>query len=242
MNIREKENLYILAKTKYYEGEPILSDFEFDNLEDELKLENSQVIKIVGSQDLKDIKFNHVSPMLSLNKIQVQRNEAISIPSNKFLGWQTSNSPNAFQKYTFEATPKFDGSSCNLIYENGKLTLALTRGDGSKGQNIIEKMKLIVPETINILDKVEIRGEVVIPITTFDSKYSNIYKNPRNFVAGILGRDEISESIVKDFHFESLYEKVMPFFFSYYSGLLKVLGIFNSQLEHKIKRNELNLQ
>ena len=36
--------------------------------------------------------------------------------------------------------------------------------------------------------------------------------------------------------------KLLPFFFSYYSGLLKVLGIFNSQLEHKIKRNELNLQ
>jgi DNA ligase (NAD+) len=203
MSIQEQENLYLIAKTKYYEGEPILSDFEFDLLEEELKAQNSQVIKIVGSQELKDIKFNHASPMLSLNKIQVQRNEAISIPSNKFLGWQTSNSPNAFQKYTFEATPKFDGSSCNLIYENGKLTLALTRGDGTKGQNIIEKMKLIVPQTISIQDKVEIRGEVVIPVSTFESKYSEIYKNPRNFVAGILGRDIVDNQIVSDFHFIS---------------------------------------
>jgi DNA ligase (NAD+) len=201
MSILEKENLYLLAKTKYYEGEPILSDFEFDLLEEELKSANSQVIKIVGSQDLKDIKFNHASPMLSLNKIQVQRNESITIASNKFIGWQTSNSPNAFQTYQMEATPKFDGSSCNLIYENGKLTLALTRGDGSKGQNIIEKMKLIVPNTINLKDKIEIRGEVVIPVSTFESKYSELYKNPRNFVAGILGRDIVDNQIVSDFHF-----------------------------------------
>jgi NAD-dependent DNA ligase len=119
MNIQEKENLYLLAKTKYYEGEPILSDFEFDNLEDELKMENSQVIKIVGSQDLKDIKFNHVSPMLSLNKIQVQRNESIDIANTKYRTWLTANQNNT--SLQMEATPKFDGSSCNLIYENGKL-------------------------------------------------------------------------------------------------------------------------
>jgi DNA ligase (NAD+) len=201
MSILEKENLYLLAKTKYYEGTPILSDFEFDLLEDELKAANSQVIKIVGSQDLKDIKFNHASPMLSLNKIQVQRNEPISIASTKYVSWRTANSPNAFANYQMEATPKFDGSSCNLIYENGQLTLALTRGDGDKGQNIIEKMKLIVPQTININDKVEIRGEVVIPVSTFDAKYANIYKNPRNFVAGILGRDIVDNQIISDFHF-----------------------------------------
>ena len=199
MNIQEKENLYLLAKTKYYEGEPILSDFEFDNLEDELKVENSQVIKIVGSQDLKDIKFNHASPMLSLNKIQVQRNEPISIANTKYRTWLTANQSNT--TLAMEATPKFDGSSCNLIYENGKLTLALTRGDGAKGQNIIEKIKLIVPNTISSKDKIEIRGEVVIPVTTFDTKYSAIYKNPRNFVAGILGRDIVDTSIISDFHF-----------------------------------------
>jgi DNA ligase (NAD+) len=198
MNIREKENLYILAKTKYYEGEPILSDFEFDNLEDELKLENSQVIKIVGSQDLKDIKFNHVSPMLSLNKIQVQRNQPL--PIDQFVHWFNTSNPIGNQS-SLEASPKFDGSSCNLIYEDGILQWALTRGDKEKGQNIIDKMRLIVPPTIDIKGKVEIRGEVVIAVDTFESKYSHIYKNPRNFVAGILGRDEISESIVKDFHF-----------------------------------------
>lgn len=199
MNLQEKENLYLLAKTKYYEGESPLSDFEFDLLEQELIAENSQVVKIVGSQDLKDLKFNHASPMLSLNKIQVQRNEPISIANTKYQTWLTANQENT--SLQMEATPKFDGSSCNLIYENGKLTLALTRGDGAKGQNIIEKMKLIVPNQINISDKVEIRGEVVIPVNIFEEKYANIYKNPRNFVAGILGRDIVDTSIISDFHF-----------------------------------------
>jgi DNA ligase (NAD+) len=199
MNLHEKENLYLLAKQKYYEGDSILSDFEFDSLEEELKSANSQVTRIVGSQNLKDAKFNHASPMLSLNKIQVLRGQ--SLPIDQFTNW--FQSVNQFKKPTLEATPKFDGSSCNLIYNEGKLQWALTRGDKAKGQNIIEKMKLIVPETINIPGKVEIRGEVVIPVSTFDSKYSHIYKNPRNFVAGILGRDDIDSSIVSDFHFVS---------------------------------------
>jgi len=198
MSIKEKENLYLLAKQKYYEGETIMSDFEFDLLEDELKSINSQVTRIVGSQNLKDAKFNHASPMLSLNKIQVQPG---NLPNavNAFNTWFSHHSPNS--DILLEATPKFDGSSCNLIYENGQLQWALTRGDKQKGQNIIDKMNLIVPSSINIDDKVEIRGEVVIPTQVFEEKYAKLYKNPRNFVAGILGRDEVDAQIISDFHF-----------------------------------------
>ena len=198
MNIKDLENNYLLAKQKYYEGNPIMSDYEFDYLEDQLTLAESQVVNIVGSSNLKDAKFHHLSPMLSLNKIQVHHN--VPFPSIAFNSWYSQykigNTP-------LEATPKFDGSSCNLIYENGKLEWALTRGNKTQGQNIIDKMKLIVPNTINIQDKTEIRGEVVIPIDIFESKYAEHYKNPRNFVAGILGRDEINEEIIKDFHFVS---------------------------------------
>lgn len=203
MEIKTLENQYLLAKQKYYEGFPILSDFEFDILEEKLKNAGSQVINLVGSSLLKDAKFNHASPMLSLNKIQVHHN--IPFPSSTFNSWylqyKISDTP-------LEASPKFDGSSCNLIYENGKLEWALTRGDKVKGQNIIDKMKLIVPNTININDKVEIRGEVVIPVKKFEEKYASIYKNPRNFVAGILGRDEIDPEIIKDFHFVSFEARI----------------------------------
>jgi len=202
MNIKDLENQYLLAKQKYYEGNPIMSDYEFDLLEENLKDSNSQVINIVGSQSLKDAKFNHASPMLSLNKIQVHHK--IEFPTDKFNTWYSSNKTKAL----LEATPKFDGSSCNLIFENGSLEWALTRGDKAKGQNIIDKMKLIVPQTINIKDKCEIRGEVVIPIKIFEKKYSKDYKNPRNFVAGILGRDEIDEEIIKDFRFVSFEARI----------------------------------
>lgn len=197
MSIQEKENLYLLAKKLYYEGNPIMSDFEFDLLEDELKSLDSQIIKIVGSQNLKDAKYHHPSKMLSLSKIQVLNNE--DLPITQFNNWVSSNYQNL--DIPLEITPKFDGSSCNLVYESGKLQWALTRGDKFKGQDIISKMKLIVPEKININDKVEIRGEVVIPTEVFNKKYAKIYKNPRNFVAGILGRDEVDAQIISDFHF-----------------------------------------
>ena len=203
MDIKVLENQYLLAKQKYYEGDPIMSDYEFDYLEDQLKLAESQVVNIVGSQSLKDAKFNHASPMLSLNKIQVHHN--IPFPTSKFNSWYLGSK---ISSTLLEATPKFDGSSCNLIYENGKLEWALTRGDKEKGQNIIDKMKLIVPQTINIKDKCEIRGEVVIPIKIFEEKYAKDYKNPRNFVAGILGRDEINEEIIKDFRFVSFESRI----------------------------------
>jgi DNA ligase (NAD+) len=203
MDIKALENQYLLAKQKYYEGNPIMSDYEFDLLEENLKSANSQVINIVGSQSLKDAKFHHLSPMLSLNKIQVHHN--IPFPTNKFNSWYLQYK---ISDIPLEASPKFDGSSCNLIYENGKLEWALTRGDKEKGQNILDKMKLIVPNTINIKDKVEIRGEVVIPVKKFEEKYASIYKNPRNFVAGILGRDEIDSEIIKDFHFVSFEARI----------------------------------
>jgi DNA ligase (NAD+) len=198
MDIKALENQYLLAKQKYYEGNPIMSDYEFDYLEDQLNQAGSQVTKIVGSQNLKDAKFNHPSKMLSLNKIQVHHSK-MSNAIEAFNTWYTTH---AIQTGTeLEATPKFDGSSCNLVYNNGNLEWALTRGDKFKGQNILPKMKLIVPKTINSQDKVEIRGEVVIPTHVFEEKYAHIYKNPRNFVAGILGRDDIDSDIIQDFHF-----------------------------------------
>lgn len=195
MNLKDLENQYLLAKQKYYEGNPTMSDYEFDLLEENLNSLNSQVTKIVGSQSLKDAKFHHLSPMLSLNKIQVHHKDPF--PYDKFLLWYESANSNT----ELEATPKFDGSSCNLIYNNGNLEWALTRGDKERGQNILDKMKLIVPNQISLKGKIEIRGEVVISIKTFEEKYSKDYKNPRNFVSGILGRDDVSQSIIKDFHF-----------------------------------------
>jgi DNA ligase (NAD+) len=195
MNIQEKESLYLQAKEAYYIGEPIMSDFEFDTLESELKDSGSSIIHKVGST--KAGKFDHISPMLSLGKISVYDNE--QLPLSEVSKWMSDSNE-------FEVTPKLDGNAVNLIYEKGKLKLALSRGTGLKGFDITEKLKHIVPALATIpyegipYELMEIRGEVVLPVSIFNKKYSD-FKNPRNFVAGVLGRDETDPNVVKDFKF-----------------------------------------
>jgi DNA ligase (NAD+) len=194
----ELENQYLEAKRKYYEGNPIMSDSKFDELEEKLRKMDSKVIQIVGSEELeKDTK--HLSAMLSLQKIQVNDLSDKTIPSNKFKAWIKKTESNFTELI---AEPKFDGSSCNLIYDGGKLISAATRGNGLEGTNITDKISLIVPKEIqtDYPGLIEIRGEVIIKTKKFEEKYSKINKNPRNFVAGILGRDDISNCI-QDFEF-----------------------------------------
>jgi DNA ligase (NAD+) len=187
--MKPQEKLYLRAKEAYYAGEPIMSDSDFDLLEVELKSQGSEVVNIVGSGSTG--KIPHPSNMLSLAKISVYDNE--SLPMDEVKKWLEV----CRDSKTFEFTSKMDGNAVNLIYKNGKLRHAITRGEGHRGYDVVDKMKHIVPNTINHDGLVEIRGEVVIKVSTFNEKYSE-YKNPRNFVAGILNRDETEIQIVKD--------------------------------------------
>jgi len=210
----QNEQLYLNAKKAYYEGNPIMTDTQFDRLEESLKAENSSVIHIVGhNESSKNVK--HISPMLSLQKIQVNDLSDKSTPITKFNDWVRKSTT---QKVQLTAEPKFDGSSCNIIYDNGKLITASTRGNGIEGTDITNKISLIVPTQINIdyPGLIEIRGEVIIKAKTFNEKYSADYKNPRNFVAGILGRDEVNNEIINDFEFIAFdyrlhYDNMMDF-------------------------------
>ena len=186
------EQLYVRAKEAYYTGEPIMSDSDFDLLEAELKQEESDVIHIIGSGSAG--KIPHPSAMLSLGKISVYDNE--NLPMEELRKWFDS----CRSSKTFEFTTKLDGNAVNLIYKNGKLQHAITRGEGHRGYDVVDKLKHIVPHTIDEKGVVEVRGEVVIKISTFNEKYSE-YKNPRNFVAGILNRDETNLEIAKDLDF-----------------------------------------
>ena len=68
------------------------------------------------------------------------------------------------EHFTFYCEPKFDGASLNLIYEHGRLQQAITRGDGSIGEDVTQNVKTIgsIPLQIAYLGLIEIRGEVVI--------------------------------------------------------------------------------
>ncbi|QOY52849.1 NAD-dependent DNA ligase LigA [Candidatus Sulfurimonas baltica] len=99
------------------------------------------------------------------------------------------------KKISFYCEPKFDGASLNLIYENGELTQAITRGDGEIGELITQNVKTIktVPLTIEYEERIEIRGEVVIFKEEFEKinearmrEGEAVFANPRNAAAGSL--------------------------------------------------------
>jgi DNA ligase (NAD+) len=188
----ELEQHYIAAKEAYYSGTPLLSDDEFDRLEADLLSLGSDVPYIVGADDRK-AKYSHPSKMLSLAKYQATIDG--TPPTESAIAWMKQ-----FGASSFEVTPKYDGNAANCIYVDGKLSQVLTRGNGSKGRDVTDKVRHNLPETINIPGTVEIRGEVVIMVSKFNEKYAT-FKNPRNYVAGVLNRDENPAEVIADLDF-----------------------------------------
>jgi len=186
------EQLYFQAKGAYYNGEPIMSDDEFDILENNLLSMGSDAPHIVGADDRK-AKYSHPSPMLSLAKYQATLDG--TPPTEAATNWMKS-----INDLNYEITPKYDGNAANAIYQDGKLLQVLSRGNGTKGRDITSKVRHNFPETIAITGTVEIRGEVVIAVETFNKKYSD-FKNPRNYVAGVLNRDENPADAIADLDF-----------------------------------------
>ena len=197
MDILDLEERYLKAKEAYYSGSPILTDDEFDRLEEVLKSMSSDVVNMVGSTD-RNYKHQHLSPMLSLNKAQAALDG--TPPTIQMNDWFS-----LFPSGTvFEATPKYDGNAVNLIYRKGKFEKAITRGDKLKGRDVTSKLIRKVPlwlEGVN--EDVEVRGEAVMEVSTFVRKYSH-FKNPRNFIAGCLNRDDIDESTLDNITFMAL--------------------------------------
>jgi len=85
MNLKEKEKFYLKAKETYYNGNPIISDVEFDTLEAELKSLGSDVVTIVGAPD-RNAKFPHITPMLSLSKFQTDKATG-KPPTSEAIAW-----------------------------------------------------------------------------------------------------------------------------------------------------------
>ena len=188
----ELEQLYFQAKEAYYTGQSLLTDDEFDKLEHELINMGSDAPYIVGANDRK-AKYSHPSPMLSLAKYQASLSGTAPIEST--INWMKK-----FGATSFEVTPKYDGNAANVIYQDGKLLQVLTRGNGSKGRDITDKVKHNIPDRIDLQGTVEVRGEVVIKISTFNENYFH-FKNPRNYVAGVLNRDDNSSETLRNLDF-----------------------------------------
>jgi len=139
--------------------------------------------------------------MLSLAKLQTEATEnGTDYQEDDFRKWVNKNKAILGLMPELEASPKFDGNAINIIYQGTKLVNILTRGDGLTGKDITKRMAQHVPSELILLgldvedtDTVEIRAEVVIDIRIFNEKYAADFANARNYVAGVIGKDDADE-------------------------------------------------
>jgi DNA ligase (NAD+) len=177
------ETIYKQAKEDYYNsGDSKLTDAEFDFLEEKLHIEK----KNVGTEinNVHGTKVQHPTPVLSLSKISIMKNQDDEF--QKIINWVQAKTNNKTIKLEF--TPKYDGNSVNIIYEEGILKNIATRGNGKIGLDITKRLACKVPSTIPEKSIVEYRAEVIMKDSIFNSKYANSFKNSRNMIAGVLHR------------------------------------------------------
>ena len=199
---RMKELINILnnASNAYYNQIPIMSDYEWDKLYDELNLleyvteivlANSPTHNVGYSvaDELKEVEHNH--PMLSLDKTK-SVDELIEFIGNRdcFL------------------SVKADGLTTSLHYINGKLIGAETRGDGVRGTECLQNVLTMenVPKEIPYKDELIIDGETIIGWDTFREINDKLpedkkYKHPRNLVSGSLQLLDSKEAASRDMRF-----------------------------------------
>lgn len=201
---RHEELKQILAKHDYQYhvlDQPLISDYEYDQLMAELlKIEQkSEGLDLkdspsqrVGATPLGSFeKAAHRLPMLSLaNSYSTEDILEFDERTKKFLNTQDD--------VDYLCEPKFDGLSMELIYENGRLVRALTRGDGTVGEDVTQNVKTIrsIPLKLTLANPpalLEVRGEVLM----FKKDFANLnehqqesglqtFANPRNAAAGTI--------------------------------------------------------
>lgn len=182
--VQELEKKIIKHKALYYQGRPEISDSEFDKIEEELKKldPKNPTLNIVGTTSSASDKIKHDKKMLSLEKTYILEDLVDWMGNEEIL-----------------STMKLDGISCSLIYQDGDLFVAKTRGDGSFGENITSKVLWItnVPKLITSKNKIEIRGELFCDEKSFfdlSKEMTDIgLEKPtsqRNIVAGLMGRKD----------------------------------------------------
>lgn len=183
----------------YVLNNPVISDFEFDLLINELEtlektfpsfISKNSPTQRVGSDISNEFRqYEHRYPMMSL--ANTYNEDEIRDFNNKVL--KAAGLP---ASYVCEL--KFDGASISLTYRNNKLFKALTRGDGTRGDDVTLNVKTIksIPDTIsdtNIPDEFIIRGEILMPKAVFKRLNNEREKaglfpfaNPRNAASGTL--------------------------------------------------------
>ncbi|HAS59831.1 MAG TPA: NAD-dependent DNA ligase LigA, partial [Algoriphagus sp.] len=190
----------------YQESRIEISDYEFDQLLEELirleteypdLLDPDSPSQRVGGTITKEFQtVAHEYRMLSLgNTYTIEELKAFDERVQKGLG---------HSDYEYFCEMKFDGVAISLVYENGKLIRAVTRGDGTKGDDVTANVRTIrnIPLSVtgkNIPEKFEVRGEIFLPHREFEKinaeraeKGDALLANPRNAASGTLKMQDSS--------------------------------------------------
>lgn len=196
--IRHHEYLYYVLDT------PEITDSEYDRLMLRLReIENSYpdsipadspTQRVGGRVDSQFTEVKHMAQMLSLSN-------AFSLEELKAFDERVKSGLPAGSAVEYVMEPKIDGLACSLIYENGKLVRAATRGDGVVGENVTANVRTIrtipltlkVPEGEVVPELLDVRGEVYMPRQAFmrlntarAERGESEFANPRNAAAGSL--------------------------------------------------------
>lgn len=196
--IRHNEYLY------YVLDAPELTDAEYDSLMARLReLEarypdsipaDSPTQRVGGRASSQFTEVRHLEPLLSLGNV-------FSAEELRAFDERVQGGLPAGSKVEYVMEPKIDGLACSLIYENGKLVRAATRGDGVVGENVTANVRTIrsipltlkVPEGEAVPELLDVRGEVYMPRQAFmrlneqrAERGESEFANPRNAAAGSL--------------------------------------------------------
>ena len=184
---------------------PSISDFEFDT-----KLKQLQALETAHPQ-----YYDASSPTLRVGGevtknfetvVHAQRMYSLdnSYSKEDLMDWETRLRKMVDGPIQYTCELKYDGASISLTYENGLLVQALTRGDGTQGDNVTANIKTIKSVPLKLRgdypDKFEIRGEIVLPFEGFNAMNAERiaageepYKNPRNTASGSLKLQDSAE-------------------------------------------------
>ncbi len=205
--IEELAARIVELRDAYYRGEPLVADADYDAVEDELRAlvaehpdlaPSPNPLEQVGATAVLHAPVRHSRPMLSLEK--ATKPEQVAAFFERFPGQPVV------------VMPKLDGFSLALVYENGRLARAVTRGDGTTGDDVTPLVRALsdgVPDTIDAEGRTEVRGEMVMLRSTF-AAYNKAHPdkpliNPRNAAAGTVRAkdpEQVKERRLRFFAFD----------------------------------------
>jgi len=237
MELSFKDYLSLIKRLNKYSEEyyifdsSSIPDSEYDELYkqiEEFEAKNPQLIspisptQKVGANPKNGFKkVKHLSQLWSLDNVFLKI---------EFKDWVKSRF--AGKDLEFLCEPKFDGASLNLIYENGELKQAITRGNGQIGEDVTKNSFEIngIPKKIKTKELIEIRGEVIIPKKDFEklNKVSEKqFANPRNTASGTLR--QLNSEIVRERNLGT------PFKYRDLFDMLASIKIINKKMSKEIR-------